>query len=112
MVFGCSFLLTAAGQFRILTGFPFSRPPEDATSKRAARYSVPPFLSNKMLWLGDEGVHSFDSSLEPRPTPSFASPAFPNRAFSLTSTVQNLVVGPVVAAVARIHNFQSLECDL
>jgi hypothetical protein len=37
VVFGCSFLFTAAGQSRIHTGFPFRRSPRNAASKRSTR---------------------------------------------------------------------------
>ncbi len=37
VVSGCSILLTAAGQFRIRTGFPLNVPPGNVTSNRATR---------------------------------------------------------------------------
>jgi hypothetical protein len=37
VVFGCSILLTAAGQFRIRTGFPFGVPSWNVTSERTTR---------------------------------------------------------------------------
>src|SRR5271165_5062399 len=37
VVFGCSILLTAAGQSRIRTGFPLNVPPGNVTNKRATR---------------------------------------------------------------------------